>query len=182
MVKREKEELEYLRIKLDREKYKKLIKTRKLGGLMSWLSKIRPRVYEKEKKDDALWMIDEIEKEIRLRNDKGEEVMPLKKTSDERPDIGLLKIMGYTTGIEGESKEVRRDIMKAVCRGPIPFVDSAAYMQEWDKDGTKGRFRKLRNTLWGLRNRMGGYAEQAKKDYSDDIDWLDKNKSVLIHD
>jgi hypothetical protein len=106
----------------------------------------------------------------------------LKEISDERPETGLLKIMGYTTGIEGESREVRRDILEAIYRGPIPFVHSVAYMQEWDKDRTKGRFRKLRNTLWGLRNRMGGYAELAREHYTQDINWLDKNRSKLINE
>ena len=149
---------------------------------MSWLAKLRPRVYEKEKKDDALWVIKEIEKEIQIRNEEGEKVMSLKEISDERPETGLLKIMGYTTGIEGEPKEVRRDILEAVCRGPIPFVHSAAYMEEWGKDRKISRFTKLRNTLWGLRNRMGGYAELAREHYTQDIDWLDKNRSKLINE
>ena len=182
MDKREEEELKYLRIKLDREKYKKIIKKRNLGGLVSWSVKLRPRVYEKEKKDDALWLIKEIEKEILLRNELGEKIKSLKEISDERPETGLLKIMGYTTGIEGESIEVRQDIMEAVCRGPIPFVHSAAYMEEWGKDRKISRFTKLRNTLWGLRNRMGDYAELAREHYTQDIQWLDKNRSKLINE
>ena len=167
---------------MDKEKYIKIIKGKELDDLMSWLAILRPRVYEKGKKDDALWLIEEIEKDIQIRNDAGEKVISLKEISDERPETGLLKIMGYTTGIEGESKEVRRDILEAIYRGPIPFVHSVAYMQEWDKDGTKGRFRKLRNTLWGLRNRMGGYAELAREHYTQDIDWLDKNRSKLFNE
>ena len=183
MAKREEEELRYLRIELDREKYKKIIKTKKLSELMEWLIVLRPRVYEKayqEKKDDFLLIIEEIKKEIPRRIERGEKIESLKDISDERPETGLLKVMGYKVGNDGESTQVRRDILEAIYRGPIPHVHSIAYMEEWGKDGTKKRFNKLRNTLWGLRNRMRSSADLAREHYTNDIKWLDENKNTLI--
>ena len=168
---------------MDREKYKKIIKQKTLAELMDWLIINRKRVFEKEyqdRKDDVLFIIEEINKEIPKRFKRGEKIVSLKDISDERPETGLLKVMGYRVGNDGESTDVRQDILKAIFKGPIPHVHSIAYMEEWGKDGTKKRFNKLRNTLWGLRNRMMSSADLAREDYSEDIEWLDLNKNTLI--
>ena len=152
------------------------IKKKTLQELSFWLNKTRERIFEdtyKDKKPRLIRLKKEIEQEFVIRKEKGEEPMDL-------PEIGMLSVMGYHVGVtKGKTDEVRIDIMKSIIKGPLPFVGSIQYMNEWGKD-KKERFRKLRNVLWGLRAKSSTEMEEAIKDWTHDIEWLDSNKDGLI--
>lgn len=105
----------------------------------------------------------------------------LGKKGSDRPELGLLKTMGYRVGVEGLHTKARRRILKDVIRGPLPLVGNVSYMNEWGSDSSLQRLYKLENCLSGFMN--GGQHSnhfQALQDWEEDLDWL-RSKNYENH-
>lgn len=97
----------------------------------------------------------------------------IRRNDAHRPELGLLKTMGYTVGAEGLKATARRKILKDIIKGPLPLVGDASYMNEWGKDSSSQRIYKLKKCLFGFIH-GGQHAThlQALQNWEEDLDWL----------
>ena len=67
--------------------------------------------------------------------------------SAETPSVGLLKIMGYSVGNNGEKMTTRRTIIDYIMTKPLPPISSISYMASWGDPLSQRRYQKLSRTL-----------------------------------
>ena len=94
-----------------------------------------------------------------------------------RPEVGLLKFMGYTVGSQGEKPKMRRQILDCVMTATaLPPVGSPAYMAEWGEPRSTTRYRKLHRTIRSLAssNKHDRRMEKAVRDWEDDLVYLEE--------
>jgi hypothetical protein len=94
------------------------------------------------------------------------------------PQDGLLKHMGYTAGQHDPGTSERRRILRRIFFGPIPNVLDAAYMQQWGRDKSTGRLRKLAWTIASFANNRlranHGRPDSVADNWCADLEWLRK--------
>jgi hypothetical protein len=90
------------------------------------------------------------------------------------PSIGMLATLGYRVGAKnGETKAVRRRILKHVLEGQLPLVSSPGYTDEWALPNSTKRYSKLIQFLESqLNNPANREHEQAMIEWHEDIDWV----------
>jgi hypothetical protein len=85
-----------------------------------------------------------------------------------------LSIMGYRAGVSGLDEESRRRILRSAFEGPLPFVESPAYMESWGGPATAERLKRiayhLSSTIDTHRNRANLHV--AVSDWKTDLAWL----------
>ncbi|MDC3323252.1 hypothetical protein OAW20_02195 [Gammaproteobacteria bacterium] len=99
----------------------------------------------------------------------------IRRNDTSRPELGLLKAMGYTVGVEGLNANARRKILKDIIKGPLPLIGNISYMSEWGEDSSSVRIFKIQRCLKGFIH--GGQHSthvQALQDWREDLDWLQK--------
>lgn len=93
------------------------------------------------------------------------------------PNVGLLKYVGYTVGVDGLPAAERRKILDRVFSRPLPNVHSKSYMQEWGEPNSALRLQKLANALSSfarLAKRKKPKRTAAISDWESDLRWLKK--------
>jgi hypothetical protein len=93
------------------------------------------------------------------------------------PPVGMLATLGYRVGAtSGETKAVRRRILKHVLERQLPLVDSPGYTDEWGLPNSTKRYSKLiqflQSQLTNPANREHG---RAMIEWSEDLDWVQQN-------
>ena len=85
-----------------------------------------------------------------------------------------LSIMGYRAGVSGLDEGSRRRILRSAFEGPLPFVESPAYMESWGSPATAERLKRiayhLSSTIDTHRNRANLHV--AVSDWKTDLAWL----------
>ena len=163
-------------------KYKALVKNKPLKQLIKWQMVLRKKHHDPNNKEDKLVvkkLIDYIQQEYGIRGD-----LPTDHPQYELmdlPDKGMPSVFGYHVGeIGGMEEGFRWGVLEAIIEGPLPTIASESYMSEFGEDGSKERFRKIRNILWAYRKRSNSNHVRAREEWSSDIDWLDEHKEELI--
>ena len=91
------------------------------------------------------------------------------------PEKGMLKLMGYKVGNDGEKENRRRLILRRVLFEDLPFCGSVDYMESWGKPTTKARYDKIFRSIFMFRRsapkNIEGF-EKAIIEWTDDLDWL----------
>lgn len=94
-------------------------------------------------------------------------------------EVGLLKYLGYTTGIKGERKDRRQTILRRAYTAQIHGLDLPEnYLREWGHPQTSERLLKLGNVISSLaRNakRRENPPRDAIRDWEEDLEWLKEN-------
>ena len=91
------------------------------------------------------------------------------------PEEGLLSVLGYHVGQQGEKKEKRHRILDYVISGELPPVGSPAYMFEWGEAKSRKRFLKLRTVLKRLFFKAKGFNwEKAMIEWDADLEYIEK--------
>jgi hypothetical protein len=86
-----------------------------------------------------------------------------------------LAVMGYRVGTtNGRREEIRRQILQSAFQGPLPFVESAGYMELWGQPRTAERLRHIAKHIMNRieSNRHKANFHQAIQDWSDDLAWM----------
>jgi hypothetical protein len=93
------------------------------------------------------------------------------------PAVGMLATLGYRVGAtKGETKAVRRRILKHVLEGHLPMVGSPGYTDEWGLPKSTKRFSKLIQFLESqLTNPANREHERAMIEWSEDLSWVQQN-------
>jgi hypothetical protein len=94
------------------------------------------------------------------------------------PKVGLLRYMGYTVGQDDPGTPERRRILRQVFLGPIPKVVDVEYMQQWGKDKSPTRLRKLAWSIASFANNRlranDGETDAVTEKWRADLKWLRK--------
>jgi len=85
-----------------------------------------------------------------------------------------LSVLGYRAGVSGLDDASRRRILQSAFQGPLPFVESAGYMELWGEPSTADRLRRiathLSRTIDAHRNLANH--QVAVNDWVSDLAWL----------
>jgi hypothetical protein len=85
-----------------------------------------------------------------------------------------LSAMGYRAGVSGLDEGSRRRILRSAFEGPLPFVESSAYMEGWGSPTTAERLKRiayhLSNMIDTHRHRTNLHV--AVHDWETDLAWL----------
>ena len=89
---------------------------------------------------------------------------------------GLLKYVGYSVGLKGETVNMRQQILDCVFHNELPKVQSLEHMREWGSPRTPARLQKMAHCLAAFtrnakRRSANDYAE-AIADWEADLDYL----------
>ena len=117
-------------------------------------------------KQDAIKLLSAIKAEWKRRT----ELFKLNKYKATKPKEGMLGFLGYHVGHFGEPKERRRYLIDFVMSEELPPVQSPAYLLEWDKPNSWGRYKKLQRVLQGMI-----LTTQSRKD----IEYKDFDKAIM---
>jgi hypothetical protein len=72
------------------------------------------------------------------------------------PSKGMLKFVGYSTGMSGPSETERRAILDDAFRGPLPHVIDAEYTRSFGKPNSAARLKRLAHSI-------ASFAKNAKR-------------------
>ena len=117
-------------------------------------------------KQEAMKMLSAIQAEWKRRI----ELFKLGKYKVTKPTEGMLGFLGYHVGHSGEPKERRRYLIDFIMLEELPLVQSPAYLLEWDKPNSWGRYKKLQRVLQGMI-----LTTQSRKD----IEYKDFDKAIM---
>ena len=153
----------------DLERFKKVIKIKSNRDLAKYYQTLLKRSFvleEKLKLAECRLVIAEIKIEWSKRLEEGDQTG--------YPDDGLMSTMGYRVGdTQGIKAEYRKLIMSEILEGPIPFVNSPAYMREWGSDGSLTRFNKMQRFLNSeINSPLQRNNYRAISEWKDDLAWL----------
>jgi hypothetical protein len=153
----------------DLERFKKVIKIKSNRDLAKYYQTLLKRSFvleEKLKLAECRLVIAEIKIEWSKRLEEGDQTG--------YPDEGLMSTMGYRVGdTQGIKAEYRKLIMSEILEGPIPFVNSPAYMREWGSDGSLTRFNKMQRFLNSeINSPLQRNNYRAISEWKDDLAWL----------
>jgi hypothetical protein len=85
-----------------------------------------------------------------------------------------LSLLGYRAGVSGLDDASRRRVLQSAFQGPLPFVESAGYMESWGEPSTADRLRRiathLSHTIDAHRNLANH--QVAVNDWVSDLAWL----------
>jgi hypothetical protein len=98
---------------------------------------------------------------------------------EDLPQVGLLKHMGYSVGMNGLGSQSRHEILEEVFLSEaLPVVTSSDYMREWGERQSAKRLRKMANSIAtfcrNAKHRSWSDMDEAIADWEEDLDWLKK--------
>ena len=98
------------------------------------------------------------------------------------PEQGLLSVVGYKVGNEGERKPVRHTILDYILTSDLPPVASPAYMAEWGHKNTPERYRKLHRVIRVLASsgKTLGNMDKAVIEWEEDLDYLELKWAPIL--
>lgn len=93
------------------------------------------------------------------------------------PQIGMMKFLGYSVGVNGETKITRQRILSDLFQKVnLPKVDSQAYVDEWGAPESGARLRKMAQSIAsfcrGARRRDEYALSLAIDEWEEDLAWL----------
>ena len=93
------------------------------------------------------------------------------------PQIGMMKFLGYSVGVNGETKITRQRILSDLFQKVnLPKVDSQAYVDEWGAPESGARLRKMAQSIAsfcrGARRRDEYAMSLAIDEWEEDLAWL----------
>ena len=92
------------------------------------------------------------------------------------PEQGVLHMVGYRVGNDGEKTAFRRHILNFIISDILPPVGSPAHMAEWGKPLSYDRYRKLHRVIRVLasRGKTMGNMDKAVSEWEDDLLYLEE--------
>ena len=154
---------------MNTNKYKKIIKKKSNIALVKYYRLLLMRLVDEKntlKKSELEALIGFIKKEWEKRPDTAYTL---------KPNEGLMSTMGYRVGdTQGIKEAYRKMIMIEILTGPLPFVSSHSYMEEWGSNKSVKRFNKLKRFLIGEINlpiQRNNY--RAISEWKSDLEWLE---------
>jgi hypothetical protein len=96
---------------------------------------------------------------------------------EDLPQLGLLKYMGYSVGMNGEPTQRRHDVLEKVFLSrSLPRVTCEGYMQQWGEPKSAQRVRKMANSIAtfcrNAKHKSGADMGDAIAEWEDDLDWM----------
>jgi hypothetical protein len=93
------------------------------------------------------------------------------------PQVGMLKFLGYSVGVSGETRTTRQRILSDLFhKVNLPRVDSLAYVNEWGAPESSARLRKMAQSIAAFcrgAHRRDEYAMSlAIDEWEEDLAWL----------
>lgn len=99
---------------------------------------------------------------------------------------GLLGFVGYRVGAYGVAASQRQELLGAIYEGPLPSVNSRAYMDEWGAPRTATRLRKLSYAIAtfarNAKRRDRVHLATAITQWEEDLDYLKRTYYVGQYD
>ena len=91
------------------------------------------------------------------------------------PKNGVLSVIGYKVGNEGEKTSIRRKMLDYIMSETLPPVASPAYMAEWGENLSKDRYQKLHRVLRALATGGAtmGNMDKAVSEWEDDLEYIE---------
>tara|TARA_B110000977_G_scaffold191251_1_gene263102 strand:- start:807 stop:1298 length:492 start_codon:yes stop_codon:yes gene_type:complete len=91
------------------------------------------------------------------------------------PEHGVLSVVGYRVGNEGENQQFRRQVLDYIMSNILPPISSPAYMAEWGVELSYTRYRKLRRVIQVLasRGQTMGNMNKAVSEWKSDLIYLE---------
>ena len=126
-----------------------------------------------EENFDARQVIDAIKSEWEIRL----QFFNQNKYKAATPENGVLSVVGYKVGNEGEKTSIRRKLLDFIMTENLPPVGSPAYMAEWGEKMSKERYRKLHRVIRVLASsgKTLGNMDKAVIEWEEDLEYLDNN-------
>ena len=162
----------------DKGKYIKVVESMTNRDLAKYYRTLSKRLVDETnpaKAKNCQTVIELIELEWRNRLEEND--------SSAYPGEGLMSTMGYRVGdTQGIRVEYRRMIIQNVLEGPIPFVDSPAYMREWGQDKSIQRYKKLKRFLSSeIHSPLQKNNYRAISEWKEDLIWLEKKGIEFVN-
>lgn len=93
------------------------------------------------------------------------------------PQVGMLKFLGYSVGVSGETKTTRQRILRDLFyKVDLPKVENQAYVDEWGAPESGSRLRKMAQSIAafcrGARRRDEYAMSLAIEEWEEDLAWL----------
>ena len=122
---------------------------------------------------DARQVIDAIKSEWETRL----QLFKQNKYKAATPENGLLSVVGYKVGNEGEKTSIRRKLLDFIMSENLPPVGSPAYIAEWGEKMSKDRYRKLHRVIRVLASsgKTKGNRDKAVIEWEEDLECLENN-------
>ncbi len=122
---------------------------------------------------DARQVIDAIKSEWETRL----QLFKQNKYKATTPENGLLSVVGYKVGNEGEKTSIRRKLLDFIMSENLPPVGSPAYLAEWGEKMSKDRYRKLHRVIRVLASssKTKGNRDKAVIEWEEDLEYLENN-------
>ncbi len=98
------------------------------------------------------------------------------------PEQGILSVIGYKVGNEGEKPTVRRKLLDYILTSDLPPVGSPAYMAEWGQKRSATRYRKLHRVIRVLASSGAtlGNMDKAVIEWEDDLIYLEQKWAPVL--
>lgn len=99
------------------------------------------------------------------------------------PEQGVLSVVGYKVGNEGEKTPFRRQLLDYIMTDTLPFVGSLAHMAEWGEKLTRSRYIKLHRVIRVLASsgRTMGNMDKAVSEWEDDLEYLEEKWAPKVN-
>ena len=99
------------------------------------------------------------------------------------PEQGVLSVVGYKVGNEGEKTPFRRQLLDYIMTDTLPFVGSPAHMAEWGEKLTRSRYIKLHRVIRVLASsgRTMGNMDKAVSEWEDDLEYLEEKWALKVN-
>ena len=92
------------------------------------------------------------------------------------PQVGMLKIMGYSVGTGGKNVIERQKILHGMFTSILPNVISREYMEQWGKPQSQKRLLKLANSIAtftrNAKHKNDKSLQEAITEWEHDLAWL----------
>ena len=126
-----------------------------------------------EENFDARQVIEAIKSEWKIRL----QLFNQNKYKAATPENGVLSVVGYKVGNEGEKTSIRRKLLDFIMTENLPPVGSPAYMAEWGEKMSKERYRKLHRVIRVLasRGKTLGNMDKAVIEWEEDLEYLENH-------
>ncbi len=93
------------------------------------------------------------------------------------PQVGMLKFLGYSVGVNGEMKATRQSILRDLFQMPqLPKVDNQSYVDAWGSAESSARLKKMAHSIAAFcraaRRRDEDALSVAIDEWEEDLAWL----------
>ncbi|MDB4244689.1 hypothetical protein N9832_00010 [Amylibacter sp.] len=120
---------------------------------------------------------------IKIEWDKRLKLFQIGKYKAASPEQGILSVVGYKVGNNGEKLEIRHQMLDYIMSDILPPVSSPAYMAEWGEKLSSTRYRKLHRVIKVLASsgETIGNMDKAVNEWKTDLNYLENTWRPRIY-